>query len=71
MMSALMTDLSNGSVSPNVGTAICNAGGKLLKVNELMLKYSAPNGTPPHIDNPPMMLAGGLDEDDEDDEDNE
>lgn len=39
MMSALMSDLIEGNVSPQVGNATVNAGGKLLKVVELNLKY--------------------------------
>jgi len=38
-MSALMTDIVSGSVTPSVGNAACNAGGKLLKVVELEQKY--------------------------------
>lgn len=38
-MSALMTDLIEGSISPEIGNATCNAGGKLLKVVELQYKY--------------------------------
>lgn len=41
-MSALMTDLIEGRVSPGIGNAACNAGGKLLKVVELQHKYGAP-----------------------------
>ena len=39
LMSALMTDLLNGSVTPGIGNATCNAGGKLLKMVELNQKY--------------------------------
>jgi hypothetical protein len=38
-MSALMSDLVGGRVSPMVGNAACNAGGKLLKVVEMQMKY--------------------------------
>ena len=38
-MSALMSDLIDGRVTPAVGNAACNAGGKLLKVVELQYKY--------------------------------
>jgi len=38
-MSALMSDLIEGRVTPNVGNATCNAGGKLLKVVEMEYKY--------------------------------
>lgn len=39
MMSALMSDLIEGTVTPQVGNATVNAGGKLLKIVELQLKY--------------------------------
>lgn len=39
MMGALMSDLIDGRVTPNVGNATCNAGGKLLKVVEMQFKY--------------------------------
>lgn len=38
-MSALMTDLLQGEVTPGVANATVNAGGKLLKVVEMQLKY--------------------------------
>lgn len=41
-MSAMMSDLVNGRIAPNVGHAAVNAGGKLLKVVELRLKYGKP-----------------------------
>lgn len=39
MMSALMSDLIEGRVTPNVGNATCNAGGKLLKMVDMQQKY--------------------------------
>jgi hypothetical protein len=39
LMSALMSDLIEGRVTPSVGNATCNAGGKLLKVVEMQFKY--------------------------------
>lgn len=41
LMSALMSDLIHGKVTPQVGNAVCNAGGKLLKVTEMQYKYGA------------------------------
>lgn len=38
-MSSLMSDLIEGKVAPQVGNAVCNAGGKLLKVVEMEFKY--------------------------------
>lgn len=40
MMSALMSDVLLGRVSPQTASAAINAGGKLLKAAELQLKYS-------------------------------
>lgn len=39
LMSSLMSDLLDGRVTPNIGNATCNAGGKLLKVVEMQYKY--------------------------------
>jgi len=40
-MSAMMTDVVTGAVTPQVTNAACNAGGKLLKAVELQMKYGA------------------------------
>lgn len=34
-----MSDLVGGRITPQVGNAVCNAGGKLLKVKEMEMKY--------------------------------
>jgi len=39
LMSALMSDIIDGRVTPSIGNATCNAGGKLLKVVEMQYKY--------------------------------
>jgi len=39
VMGALMTDLLAGRVAPNIGNAMCNAGGKMLKAVEMQLRY--------------------------------
>ncbi len=39
MMAALMGDLVEGRIAPNIGNATCNAGGKLLKAVEMQHKY--------------------------------
>lgn len=44
MMSTLMADLAEDRISPSLGNAIANAGGKLLKVIEMQLKYGKPSG---------------------------
>lgn len=38
-MSAVMSDLIEGNMTPAVGNAVCNAGGKILKVVEMQHKY--------------------------------
>jgi hypothetical protein len=40
-MSSLMTDIIQGSITPAVGNATCNAGGKLLKVVEMQYRYGS------------------------------
>lgn len=59
-MSALMSDLIEGSISPQVGNAVVNAGGKLLKMVEMQHKY----GSPPDVvkEKPSMVLATGENE---------
>lgn len=39
LMSAMMTDLIAGRLTPNIANATCNAAGKLLKVVEMQHKY--------------------------------
>lgn len=39
LMSTLMSDLISGRATPQIGNAVCNAGGKLLKVVEMQHKY--------------------------------
>jgi len=38
-----MSDIVEGSVTPEVANAAVNAGGKLLKACELQLKYGVPS----------------------------
>ncbi len=47
MMSLLMSDLISGRVSAQVGNAVCNAGGKLLKIVEMQHRYGTPEGQQP------------------------
>lgn len=42
MMSAMMSDLVEGNITPAVGNAMSRAGGNLLKIVELRLKYGQP-----------------------------
>jgi len=46
VMSSLMTDLLEGRVPHQIGNAVTNAGGKMLKAVELQEKYGTkgPNG---------------------------
>lgn len=53
MMSALMSDIIEGSITPQVANAVVNAGGKLLKVTELQLKYGQ---KPEHAQTNPFKL---------------
>lgn len=39
MMSALMSDLIEETITPQKANAVVNAAGKLLKVTEMQLKY--------------------------------
>jgi hypothetical protein len=43
-MSALISDIIDGGVSPDMANAACNAGGKMLKTIELQLKYGQNTG---------------------------
>ena len=43
LMSAIMSDVLSGALGPNVATAACNAGGKLLKVVEMQYRYGKGN----------------------------
>src|SRR6185436_21132709 len=43
-MSSLMTDVIAGAVPPGTCNAACNAGGKLLRVIELQVRYGIPIG---------------------------
>ena len=40
-----MSDLISGAVKPQIGNAVCNAGGKLLKVVEMQFKYGVQQQT--------------------------
>lgn len=55
LMSALMSDVLEGRVNPQVANAAVNAGGKLLKVVEMQYKY----GQTPESKQPMLVLAKG------------
>lgn len=44
LMSGLMSDIISSRITPAVGNAACNAGGKLLKVVEMQFKYGTQAG---------------------------
>ena len=44
LMNAIIGDLAEGSLSTEVGNAMVNAGGKLLKVVEMRLRYGTKEG---------------------------
>jgi hypothetical protein len=46
-MSALMSDVIDGTISPNIANATVNAGGKLLKVVEMQYRYGSPKESKP------------------------
>lgn len=39
LMSALMCDLIDDRIEPKVSNAVCNAGGKLLRIVELQMRH--------------------------------
>jgi len=51
VMSALMSDVLEGAVTPEIANATVNAGGKLLKVVEMQYKYA-----PPKLGEQPQLL---------------
>jgi hypothetical protein len=58
-MSALMCDVIEGRVPPDIANAACNAGGKLLKVVEMQYKYGS-NGQKRAAR--PFLLTGAAEE---------
>lgn len=46
-MSALIGDIATNRIGPREANAICNAGGKLLKVVEMQHKYGGKNQPSP------------------------
>jgi hypothetical protein len=63
MMSAMMSDVLDGRVSPVTANAVTNAGGKLLKVVEMRYKYAANHGD---VNRPAdLLLISGSPEDEE------
>ena len=58
VMSALMSDVLEGAVTPEIANATVNAGGKLLKVVEMQYKYAPPK----FGEQPVLVLAPPLDD---------
>lgn len=56
VFSALVGDIAAGRITASIGNAMCNAGGKLLKVNEMQQKYGRAAGTP-DVRRKVLMLA--------------
>lgn len=54
LMSALMSDVIDGRLTPSVSNAAVNAGGKLLKVVEMQYKYGSQNAAEKR---PTLLLA--------------
>lgn len=44
LMSALMSDIIAGRIDARSANATCSAGGKLLKIVEMQMKYGKPGG---------------------------
>ena len=58
LMSSVMSDVIDGRLSPPVANAVCNAGGKLLKVVEMQYKYAGkPAQSIEHVP-PSLQLTG-------------
>ena len=51
LMSALMSDVILGTITPDIANSACNAGGKLLKIVEMQYRYGQqkPQGERPFI----------------------
>lgn len=52
-----MSDLIAGKVTPQIGNAVCNAGGKLLKIVEMKYKYGTNKSEEKQ---PDLTLATGI-----------
>lgn len=49
LMSAIISDVLMGKLPPNTANAAINAGGKLLKINEMRLKHGSTSRNPKQI----------------------
>ena len=57
LMSAVMSDTIAGRMTPPVCNAVVNAGGKLLKVVELQIKYGKPRGPESAMEDRVLVLV--------------
>lgn len=55
-MSLLIGDIATGRIDTRTANAICNAGGKLLKIAEMQHKYAG-GGSPAAAKRPVLMLT--------------
>mgnify|MGYP001592907190 CR=1 FL=1 len=60
VMSHMMVDLLEGVVNPRLGNAVCNAGGKLLKMAELELRYGRPKADESAPEGDKMLTLAGV-----------
>ena len=58
LMSAVMSDVLDGRLSPQIANAVVNAGGKLLKVVEMQHKYASAPSVAEATEPPNMSLTG-------------
>ena len=58
LMSAVMSDVLDGALSPQIANAVTNAGGKLLKVVEMQHKYASTPNVAEATEPPNMSLTG-------------
>jgi hypothetical protein len=58
LMSSVMSDVIDGRLSPPVANAVCNAGGKLLKVVEMQYKYAGKPSAAIEQVPPSLQLTG-------------
>ena len=57
LMSSVMSDVIDGRLPPPVANAVCNAGGKLLKVVEMQYKYASQPSKGAAVGPPDLQLA--------------
>ena len=58
LMSSVMSDVIDGRLSPPVANAVCNAGGKLIKIVEMQYKYAGQPSQSVEQVPPSLQLTG-------------